>query len=83
MPLPDLVDDLRFGLQQANQRARTWQDQYVSPETGGFIVGLFRVVFIGERVTEASLNDPVALPFQKSPNSRSIFSAQVLEAEGV
>jgi hypothetical protein len=38
MPLPDLVNQIRFGLQQANQRARAWQDRYVSSETGEFIV---------------------------------------------
>jgi len=38
MPLPDLVDQLQLGLRQANQKARAWQDHYVSPETGEFIV---------------------------------------------
>ena len=38
MPLPDLVDQLRLGLQQVNQKARAWEDRYVSPETGEFIV---------------------------------------------
>lgn len=38
MPLPKLVDQVQFGLRQANQKARAWQDQYVSPETGEFIV---------------------------------------------
>lgn len=38
MPLPDLVDQVRLGLEQANQKARTWQDRYMSPETGEFIV---------------------------------------------
>ena len=38
MPLPELVDQMRLGLRQANQKARAWQDQYVSPETGEFIV---------------------------------------------
>ena len=83
MPLPDLVDDLRLGLRQANKRAKIWQDQYVSPETGGFIVSSLHVVFIGERVAEDIPNDPVAPPLQKSPNPRSILSAQVSEAEGV
>lgn len=38
MPLPDLVDQLRLGLRQVNWKAKAWQDQYVSPETGEFIV---------------------------------------------
>ena len=38
MPLPDLVDQIRLGLRQANQEARAWQSHYVSPETGEFIV---------------------------------------------
>ena len=38
MPLPELVDQLRLGLQQANKKARAWQDRYVSPKTGEFIV---------------------------------------------
>jgi len=37
MPLPDLVDQLRSGLQQVNRKARAWQDRYVSPETGEFM----------------------------------------------
>ncbi|KAF9648316.1 hypothetical protein BDM02DRAFT_3187273 [Thelephora ganbajun] len=37
MPLPDLVDQIQLGLRQANQKAREWQDQYVSSETGEFI----------------------------------------------
>ncbi|KAF9781238.1 hypothetical protein BJ322DRAFT_1079903 [Thelephora terrestris] len=37
MPLPDLVERLRSGLKQVNRRARAWQDQYLSPETGEFI----------------------------------------------
>jgi len=37
MPLPDLVEQMRLALQQANQKARVWQDRYVSPETGEFI----------------------------------------------
>lgn len=83
MPLSDLVDDLRLGLRQANQRAKIWQDQYVSPETGGFIVSSLHVVLIGEHVAEVPLNDPVASSLQKSPKPRSILNTQVLEAEGV
>ena len=42
MPLPDLVDQIRLGLRQANKKARVWQDQYVSPETGEFVVRIIR-----------------------------------------
>jgi len=38
MPLAELVDQMRLGLRQVNQKARAWQDHYVSPETGEFIV---------------------------------------------
>ena len=38
MPLPDLVDQVRLGLRQANQKAKAWEARYVSPETGEFIV---------------------------------------------
>ena len=38
MPLPDLVDQVRLGLRQVNQKARAWEARYVSPETGEFIV---------------------------------------------
>ena len=40
MPLPDLVNELRLGLPQVNRQARSWQDRYVSPETGNFVVSL-------------------------------------------
>jgi len=43
MPLPGLVDQMRLGLQQANQEAREWQDRYMSPETGEFIVSRVRL----------------------------------------
>lgn len=38
MPLPELVEQMRLVLQQLNQKARVWQDRYVSPDTGEFIV---------------------------------------------
>ena len=46
MPLPDLVDQLRSGLQQVNRKAGLWQDQYVSPETGEFMVSLLGVLSV-------------------------------------
>lgn len=38
MPLPDLVEQMQLALQQVNEKARVWQDRYVSPDTGEFIV---------------------------------------------
>lgn len=42
MPLHDLVDQMRVGLRQVNQKARAWEGRYVSPETGEFIVRVIR-----------------------------------------
>jgi len=38
VPLVELVDQMRLGLRQVNQKTRAWQDRYVSPETGELIV---------------------------------------------
>ena len=63
MPLPSLVDQIRLGLREANQKARLWQDQYVSPETGEFIVRIIRA-------TEAPLMILVAAPLQRFPKTQ-------------
>lgn len=51
MPLPDLTDRIRVGLRQANQKAKMWQDQYMSTETGEFIVR----IILHELATKAPL----------------------------
>ena len=70
MPLPDLVNQLRLGLQQANLAARAWQNLYVSPETGKFIVSLLCISLARHHFTQISLGRSVAAPFQISPSLR-------------
>ena len=78
MPLPELVDQMRLGLQQVNQNARAWQDRYVSPETGEFIVRRIH------HITGISLtNGSVAFPFQTLAHTWPAPRAQASEIHEV